>query len=210
LKARGALFVNPRSPLTSDKELSIMSVGISRKGSHPKGCLFMVILMGQSPKKLKTVREVTQVLAKIDLSLSQIERKLLVLRLPESFMGEGTPADRIFVNNKIKELQSLVSEIDNAIILFAHEDISTFNEKKAVIALAQMHIGSIRDRMLSIWEMRNSGSTLKENEKIEAIITTLFKNANNVIQELNKYAALFNPTSPKKLTFRVKWTPFPK
>ena len=136
---------------------------------------------------------------------------LIIFNFSESYFEEGTSADREFVRNKLEELQSLISELDEVNLLFNQEDIqSSFNEKQSALNKAMDRIMSIRSNMLSIWAMRNSGESVEDNEKIQYLINKLFKNINDLIREIKVYVTEFNQNSVKKLKFNVKWTSLPK
>jgi hypothetical protein len=141
---------------------------------------------------------------------SQLSRTVTILQFSENYLGEGTLEDRKFVEQKIRQIQTLVSELDKVNLQFENADLSSPQEKQRWLKRAVVDIESIRESMLQLWKMKNSGDTPEDNKTIHNITKILFANTNNVIKRLKQYVDDFNAASYVKLVFRLKWTPLPK
>jgi len=173
----------------------------------------MIMFQEEKPKQdsVKALQRIAGIFWKISCLLGQVERKMLVIGFSENFFKEGTPADREFVRRKIMELQSLISELDEIELTLGQEDFQTpFAEKQSALNRATISLRPIRQTMLEIWGMRNSGENEDDNILIERIIRRMFISVNLVIHRIEDYVEEFNQASPQKLRFRVNWTPLPK
>ena len=163
------------------------------------------------PESTVVLENIARTLGMISLRLSQLERKLIILKFSESYFGEGSLEDRKYVEERVIEIQRFADELDKTYLLFIMEDIQTsFEKKQSALRKVEIEIPSIRQTMLSIWSMRNSGTTAEDNAKIQELILKMFKNTNYLIRKISKYVTDFNAVSARKLSFRVKWTKLPK
>jgi hypothetical protein len=159
----------------------------------------------------KALEKVAQTLGMISVKLSQLERTLTVLNFSESYFGEGSIEDRKYVAERIVEIRKFVAELDEVNLLFTQKDLGTsFEKKQSALRKVEINIPSIRQNMLSVWGMRNSGATAEDNPKIQELMLKMFKNVNDVIRSINEYVIDFNTISARKLAFKVKWTALPK
>jgi hypothetical protein len=183
------------------------------KEDTPEKEIFMVIFIEKKilPESTVVFEKIARTLGMISLKLSQLERTLTILEFSESYFGEGSLKDRKYVEERIVEIQRLVAELGEVDLLFTTEDIQTsFEKKQSALRKVGINILSIRQNMLSIWSMGNSGTTTEDNSKIQELILKMFKNVNNSIRKISVYVADFNTVSARKLSFRVKWTKLPK
>jgi hypothetical protein len=88
---------------------------------------------------------------------------------------------------------------------------TSFEEKQTALKKAEIPIHlDIRENILLIRSMRNSGETAEDNKKIEELMTRILKIVNSVIKEIQNYVAAFNQKSERKLSFNVKRASLPK
>jgi hypothetical protein len=171
----------------------------------------MVIIKERKYTTMDTIsafKKIAELFGQISLALGQLERKLTVLEFSESYLGEGTLADRNFVEDKIKELQLLLTEVEKVHPLFTQDDIRTsFEQKQTALNKALIFIPGIKANMLSVWEMRNSGVTEKDNKDIQRLIEKMFNSINIAIKEIQNCIKAHNQISARKLSFNVKWPP---
>ena len=160
---------------------------------------------------ISAFQRIVELFCMISVSFNQLERTLAILNFSEGYLGEGTIADRRFVQEKIIELQSYTTELDKIYFFFKQEDIQTsFEQKQYELNKANVPVSTIRKTMISILSMQKSGITDDDNKKIKELIGIMFTNVNKVIKDIQNYVKVFNKKSARKLVFNVKWTPLPK
>jgi hypothetical protein len=156
------------------------------------------------------LKDIASNLDRLTWLVNQLARRVAVIQLSESYLIEGTLEDRKFVAEKIQEIQAIVTRVDKIILVFETKDLSAPQEKQRYLKSVVNDIDILRNDMLALWEMRNSGDTPEDNTTIQNITGILFGNVNGLLKKLKKYVDDFNAASHVKLTFNVKWTPLPK
>jgi hypothetical protein len=167
------------------------------------------------PKEATAVLEdMVRIMGRLATATSRLAMKLVTSQLLEdiceSALAEGTPADRKFVADKIKEIQAFVKELDTVNLIFERKSLETsFMEKQQSLMYLQGSIPALHANMLTVWSMKDSGDTPEANKRIKLLLFKMFDVVNTDIQQLNVYVKTFNLLSAKKLSFKVKWTDLP-
>jgi hypothetical protein len=165
------------------------------------------------PDTITNLKKIAEILNSIYRATRDLGMKLAGMKMLDLIhhLDEGTLADREFVQQKIMELQASITELDKVELIFKPEDIQTsFEQKQTALNQASIDIHPIRQNMLDIWSMRNSGETEEDNKKIHVLINIMFKRIGTAIKKIQDYVIVFNRSSARKLRFNVKWTPLPK
>ena len=160
----------------------------------------------------RKLEKIVSLLGSISLSLDQLAMRLGIITFKEGYIQEGTLDDRKYVDQKIKELQSFANQLEEInLFLNKQEDLqSSFEKKQGKLTHAQKLLPLIKGAILDIWKMKDSASSLEDNQIIINLMKLMFNRINSMIKKIEIYVIEYNKISNRKLDFKVKWTPLPK
>jgi len=172
----------------------------------------MLIFVEKKAVKLGTVdsfKRIQKILFQMANAMGQLNQALIFSQLREAceVVEEGKDAD--LAEKKIKELQSLVNQLDEVILLFESKEKVSREEIQKSLNLSQINLRSIRESMVAIWTMKTVGKTKEADKIIREIIDRVFVRVNILLYDIKSYVDEYNANNNPPLTFNVQWKKLP-
>lgn len=164
----------------------------------------------KKPVKTESLKAFVRRLDVMSTYLNELAAVVAVMQYFDGQLYEGSIEQRKHANKLIEELIKLLSELDNVKLYVSNDVNLSISEKQRELTHAKGTVNSLHDRMLALWELRNTGRTRKDNDIIRGTTLKLFASIVKGIKDLQKYVNDFNEVSLIKLKFNVKWTALPK
>ena len=157
-------------------------------------------------KTEQSLYNISELLFKIATELGELSQGLALRQYREYYLKEGSPADRKFVEDRIKKLQPLIKYLKDTRLILKPSENNNYTDMQNALTTAQASIKEIRTYMIEIWSMRNSGDSPKENTTIQKIINNLFVEIKTHLTTIQTFVNAYNSQNILRLKFKVIWT----
>jgi len=173
----------------------------------------MIILPERSSpvSTIENMKRTAQLFGFIAISLERLHLKQIYQEFREYLYNE-TSEDKIFAEQRIKELTDYSDELDVLEIEFVKIDLlkKDYRDRQKILNQAKIPIPSIKAYLQEIWSQKGAGTTEEDLQIIKNLLVKIIRSLTLQINRLEKYIKNYNKGNPRKLIFITDWEQFLK